>query len=75
MIKYLVLALAISACGGIAVDPPAVCTQVGSSYTWGKGTTLRYECDSDPGENCTLRSDGQWECPKALTQAVIVCPQ
>lgn len=55
--------------------PPVTCTQVGSSFVWGQGTFLRYECDADPGEDCEQGKDGVYECPAALTQAIVVCPQ
>ncbi len=71
--KHLLLCLLLAACGGEAFEAPATCTQVGSSYTYGKGTTLRYSCDKDPGEGCWVNERSEFECPAALTLATIIC--
>lgn len=73
--KHLLLCLLLIACGGEAFEAPATCTQVGSTYTYGKGTTLRYSCDKNPGESCEARDSGEYECPVELKQATIVCPE
>lgn len=73
--KLLPLCLLLIACGGEAFEPPAICTQVGSTYTYGKGATLRYSCDKDPGESCEARDSGEYECPAALKLATIICPE
>ena len=75
MRHLLSLSLLLVACAGEADSTPATCTQVGSTYTYGQGSKLVYECDKDPGEDCQESTQqGRFECPAALTQANVVCP-
>jgi hypothetical protein len=76
---YMVLMVMVAACGGnVEVStPPTIptCTQVGSSYTYGKGVSYRYECDQDPGQGCEKNSKGEFECWAPLTGVNLVCPE
>ena len=72
--KRLALCLLLAACSG-EVAQTATCTQVGSTYIYGHGTLIRYECDSDPGEGCELNAAGEYQCPAGLKQAHVICPE